>query len=194
MVDSICFTINSKATKQCPTTFPNPQSPPKLIEEWTNPVYHEIPDTPDFYKVIITCEDYIQSENCLDQPEKITQIHAFAGVDCLSNLFLSCNLGKLNVKCLSDPSMCGFIELRDKGIFQIHPDPQTQPGFGIKKIWTAFSFFPTWILDRVTQKSSILFPPQFSPPDIKFASIGISDTYDIDLTKITKCDALGVCK
>ena len=169
MLDSLCFTEYT-AEKPCPSGPDLPPTEQQTItkEEWVNPNYRgDIPGIADFDKVIITCAGPSNPNvKCLDQPKKIIEINPFAGFNCISNPS-GCDLGKLDVTCVSDISKCDFINeiyLKGKnmGAFKIHPH-FTIDGLDLKS-WTAGSIVPHgWILDRIYQGSS---SPFFSPPII----------------------------
>lgn len=214
MVESICFLTNSQANKQCPSTFPTtpstPPPPPIVTEEWRNFDYKEIPGIPDFNKVFITCINQ-QVGDCLHQPGKITEIHPFAGFDCISNPS-GCDFGKLDASCVSDISTCDFINKKTVGNFIIHQPPR-QDATGTKS-WTATMTSPRlWILDGLSANCSslsgkvreICFVTNVIPfvrPDVKFTAKDdvltegklLEGKFFIKLFQTTRCDVNKKCQ
>ena len=210
MLDSLCFPKNT-AEKPCPSGPDLPPTEQQTItkEEWVNPNYRgDIPGIADFDKVIITCAGPSNPNvKCLDQPKKIIEINPFAGFNCISN-HSGCDLGKLDVTCVSDVSKCNFknevfLEGKNMGGFKIHR-PFALEG-GDLKSWTAASIHPhVWILDRIFDASSIFFtPPFFTPkPDlnIKFTTNGLTTggqlvegKFSMSLQKTEEC-INGICR
>ena len=181
MIDSICFLTNSQSNVQCPITFPQPPPPqstpttPQIVtvaEEWINSNYREIPGIPDFDKVIITCTGPRDANvKCLDQPERIIEIQSFAGFNCIANP-TGCDLGKINVPCLSDFNRFFTDEscflTSNLGGFVIY-QPFKPDGSDLKS-WGTGSIFPhVWLVQRIFDAPSPFFTPPIPGPEYKIS-------------------------
>ena len=183
MIDTLCFPINSGATKPCiddspPNPNPNPNPNPRTVtEEWIYTQYtqHRLSS---IYKVVISCSDPI-STSCVNTPSKIKDVHLFAGTTCIT-----------------DPGRCDLGTQNRLDIIPRSPFIEVIPT--IRPLWTAFADSPTpptprWKIDA--------FPVQSIEKNFKINlewNYAVGDKaggiFDLSLNKTTTCDQNSVCQ